>query len=75
MTFYEDLFKDFAKAGIQYLIVGGVAVVLHGFVRATADLDLMVALDDLITLKKKSGRPQDIQDIAGLEYISRNYNK
>lgn len=162
MTFYEELFRDFDTAGIRYLIVGGVAVILHGFVRATADLDLMVAFDtenlkvflslmkqkgyrpkapvpledfadpqkrkvwvtdkgmkvfslyhphkpeelidvfveeqlpfaeayarkkvanlgstpvnimqipDLITLKRKAGRPQDLQDIAGLEHILRN---
>lgn len=31
--------------GIRYVVVGGVAVVLHGFVRATMDLDLVVSLD------------------------------
>ena len=37
--------KDFDNAGIHYLVVGGIAVILHGFVRATADLDLMVAMN------------------------------
>jgi hypothetical protein len=32
-------------AGVRYLIVGGLAVVAHGYVRATQDLDLVVALD------------------------------
>src|SRR6185503_5262882 len=45
MMIYEDLFKELEKNKIQYLVVGGVAVVLHGFIRATMDLDLMVALD------------------------------
>jgi predicted nucleotidyltransferase len=30
---------------VRYLVVGGVAVVLHGYARFTADLDLVVALD------------------------------
>jgi predicted nucleotidyltransferase len=30
---------------VRYLVVGGVAVVLHGHLRTTADLDLIVALD------------------------------
>lgn len=64
MTFYEELFKDFDKAGIRYLVVGGIAVVLHGFLRATADLDLMVALDPknldifLKLLKEKGYKPK-----------------
>jgi hypothetical protein len=32
-------------AQARYLVVGGVAVVLHGHLRATADLDLVVSLD------------------------------
>src|SRR5438105_9331420 len=60
MTLYEELFSDFDKAGIRYLVVGGVAVILHGFVRATADLDLLVGLDPknvdtFLTLMKKRG--------------------
>jgi hypothetical protein len=30
---------------VRYLVVGGVAVVLHGYARFTADLDLVIALD------------------------------
>ncbi|MCB1036272.1 MAG: hypothetical protein KDD47_20780 [Acidobacteria bacterium] len=33
------------KGGVRYLIVGGVAVVLHGHLRATADLDLVLHLE------------------------------
>lgn len=29
------------EAGVRYLIVGGMAVVAHGYLRFTADLDLM----------------------------------
>ena len=32
-------------AGVRYLIVGGLAVVAHGYVRFTADLDLVLDLD------------------------------
>jgi hypothetical protein len=30
---------------VQYLIAGGLAVVAHGYVRLTADVDLMLAID------------------------------
>lgn len=43
--FFADTFRALDDAEIRYLVVGGVAVVLHGFVRATADLDLMVDFD------------------------------
>ena len=42
---YEELFRGLAAARIRYVVVGGVALVLHGVVRFTADLDLLVALD------------------------------
>lgn len=51
MLVYEDVFKALNQARIQYVIAGGVAVVLHGFPRYTGDLDLMVYLD-----KKNLGR-------------------
>jgi hypothetical protein len=33
------------QRGVRYVVVGGVAVVLHGHLRFTADLDLVLALD------------------------------
>jgi hypothetical protein len=41
----ERIFAALAESGARYLVVGGVAVVLHGHPRFTADLDLAVALD------------------------------
>ncbi|MEN8263260.1 MAG: hypothetical protein ABFR82_07340 [Nitrospirota bacterium] len=43
--FYEEIFKLLNKKRINYVVVGGVAFVLHGIVRLTADLDLMISLD------------------------------
>jgi hypothetical protein len=42
---FELIFSALQKASVRYLVVGGVAVVLHGFPRFTADLDLIVALE------------------------------
>jgi hypothetical protein len=33
------------RAGVRYLVVGGVAVVLHGYLRTTLDLDLVIQLE------------------------------
>lgn len=43
--FYLDLFRMLEEAGVRYLVVGGVAVNLHGINRLTHDVDLMLALD------------------------------
>lgn len=43
---YEDVFRALHQAKVRYLVVGGVAVVLHGWTRFTKDLDLMLDLDD-----------------------------
>lgn len=39
------ILAELDKAGVRLVVVGGVAVVLHGHLRFTADLDLAVALD------------------------------
>lgn len=44
--FYEKVFRSFNREGIKYIVVGGIALNLHGVPRATADLDLMVVLEN-----------------------------
>lgn len=41
----EQVLGALNEAGVRYLVVGGVAVVLHGHLRTTADLDLVVSLE------------------------------
>ena len=41
----EQVLGALNAAGVRYLVVGGVAVVLHGHLRTTADLDLVVSLE------------------------------
>lgn len=43
---YEDIFKTLNEEDVRYLIVGGMAVNLYGYVRMTVDLDIMVDLDE-----------------------------
>lgn len=42
---FDQIFAALEQRRVRYLVVGGVAVVLHGHPRFTADLDLIVALD------------------------------
>lgn len=43
--YYERVFKALQENGVRYAVAGGVALVLHGVVRFTADLDLIVDLE------------------------------
>jgi hypothetical protein len=40
----HEIFKALADAEVDYLVVGGFAVIMHGHLRATRDLDLVLGL-------------------------------
>ena len=46
MKSIPDILRSLVDSGVQFVLVGGFAVQLHGFVRATLDLDLVLAMDD-----------------------------
>jgi len=60
----EAVLSALNDAGVRYLVVGGVAVVLHGHLRTTADLDLVVKLTPENALRT-------VQALAGLGYRPR----
>jgi hypothetical protein len=73
MAILEPLFKALNDAGVRYVVVGGVAVVLHGHARLTADVDLVVdleraeakrAIDTLVALGLRPRVPVDPGDFA-----------
>ena len=41
----RQIFKALADADVGYVVVGGFAVIMHGHLRATGDLDLVIGLD------------------------------
>lgn len=45
MSLYSPLFKALNDEKVQYIIVGGLATVLHGYARFTADIDLVINLN------------------------------
>jgi hypothetical protein len=48
MALFEPIFEALHAADVRYVVVGGVAVVLHGHARLTADLDLAVDLEPAV---------------------------
>ena len=60
MIIYEEIFKQLHKKKAKYALVGGIAVNLHGYIRATADLDMLIEMSDdniakIVTILKKEG--------------------
>lgn len=47
--------------GVRYLLIGGFAVILHGSVRGTKDIDLLVdpSIDNVLALKRALGTLPD----------------
>jgi len=73
---FEIIFSALADAQVRYLTVGGVAVVLHGAPRFTADLDLVLdlepnnldaALNALAALGYRPRAPVQLLDFADPE--------
>ena len=60
----EDLIslcKALNDEGVRYVLIGGFAVILHGFVRATKDIDLLVdaSTENIQRLKRAMGTLPD----------------
>jgi hypothetical protein len=49
VALYESLFRALNATGVRYVIVGGVAAVLHGHARLTVDVDLIVDFEPTAT--------------------------
>jgi hypothetical protein len=61
---FDLVFAALTKRNVRYLVVGGVAVVLHGVPRFTADIDLVLSLDRANVLAA-------LDALAGLAYQPR----
>jgi hypothetical protein len=38
----QDVFRSFQKHEVKYIVIGGIAAILHGVPRATFDLDILI---------------------------------
>ncbi|MEA2328033.1 MAG: hypothetical protein QOE68_2992 [Thermoanaerobaculia bacterium] len=57
---FERVFRLLNEHEIRYVIVGGIAVILHGSPRLTADLDIIIDLDPV-----NAGQAIDVLQRAG----------
>lgn len=49
----QDVFRCFQKHNIKYLVIGGIASVMHGVPRATFDLDILIEDARLLELTEE----------------------
>jgi len=70
---FQTIFKELNEIGIDYLVVGGLAVNFHGIPRMTYDIDLMILLEseNILKLVRKLTQwgyrpkiPVDAKDLA-----------
>jgi len=67
-TLFDELTKlteSFEANGIEYAVCGGLAMAIHGFARATLDIDLLILSEDL-EKAYKIGEEHEF-DIRGLD--------
>ena len=57
----QDVFKSFQQHDVKYVVIGGIASILHGVPRATFDLDILIEATPV-----NSGRLLDALLDAGL---------
>lgn len=46
LNLLKDVFSSFQKHNVRYLVIGGIAAVLHGVPRATFDLDILIEANE-----------------------------
>jgi acylphosphatase len=65
---FLDVLRALAREGVDYVLVGAVALGLHGLVRATEDVDLFIRPDseNVERLKQALRSVWDDPDIAGI---------
>jgi len=64
----QELFAALADEGVEYVLVGGVAINLHGIARATEDADLFVRPDaeNVARLRRALQRVTGDRDVEGI---------
>ena len=76
MILYEEILRAFQEQKVKYVVVGGIAVNLLGYLRSTADIDILLEMSDsnlkkVVTILKKEGyrvkQPVDPMGIANAE--------
>lgn len=67
---FRDLLTTFADGGVEFVLIGGWAMALHGHGRGTDDLDVLVRPtpeNAKLVFQALVRRPKDLADVDWLE--------
>ncbi len=72
---FREFLKLLNQHSVEYLLIGGYAVNLHGYVRATGDMDIFVRLtpenvERVVTVFHEFGVTSMTADVMQLEQMS-----
>jgi len=80
MIIYEEILRQFQRQKVKYVIVGGIAVNLLGYLRSTADMDILVEMSNenlgkIVNILRKQGyRVKQPVDPIGIADEKIRYN-
>lgn len=63
----KELFRSLNNHQVKYMLVGGMALAMHGYIRATQDLDLWIRVDAENKTKLISALSEN--GLAGADYL------
>lgn len=70
-----DLIREFGElidalnsAGVEYAVCGGVAVTIHGYVRTTKDIDVLIRREDVDRAVQLAGQIGFLDDSGSLSF-------
>lgn len=65
-----NIIKSLNRNNVKYVIIGGYAIILHGYLRATEDLDLVVQMteENINNFQKALKEIYDDKDIDEINY-------
>ena len=61
--------KSMNQHKVNYVIIGGYAIIMHGYLRATEDLDIMIEMDEENVIKLQQAM-KDVYEDKDIEEIS-----
>jgi len=68
-----DLCRRLNEAGARYIVIGGMAIIQHGFVRATEGVNIPFATPKLLWRLKQTHREKDALDRLFLAELLKNH--